>query len=537
MNIFVFVRSLQMRDRAIIRVASLLLALSLSGSLMAQLPNPDATLMFSRSAISGTARSVGAGGAFSSVGADLSALELNPAGLGLYQSTDLCLTPGLRVAADQSAYNGSTQSTNHAILGFAQGGAAFTKRIKDPKRALRFMTFAINFEKEASFDRSQNFGGLNTSQSLANKYAYYSSQAGTSQWAIEPYLLNLAGIISQDGLGTFSSNAKAPVQQAGSINTSGAINKISLGFGANIDDKLYLGFSLGIPILNYSVNTQMSETNANPNDTVTHFQYYQLNSNQSETGVGVTGKIGLIYKPAPWVRFGATYTLPTWYFLTENANSDLQYSFDTIPATEIGPGSLPAFNYQLRTPMKGTLGASFYLQEHGFLSVDYDFQNIGSTHYSHFSDPSYAGIDTLFNNYMKTTYGYSHTIRVGLEGAIKKLRLRAGYSYTTSPFKKNQNYADAGYTSAVQTASVGLGLRFKVVYFDLAYALGYTKDGLSPNAQMPLDPINSRLITHNLLLTLGFKIGSSKSSPSQTKKRSSDELPRYIDGGDKNQKY
>jgi long-subunit fatty acid transport protein len=257
--------------------------------------------------------------------------------------------------------------------------------------------------------------------------------------------------------------------------------------------------------------------------------------------VGVTGKFGLIYKPLPWFRFGASYSLPTWFFMTESYSSDLQFAFDTMPSGsyyELNP-TLPDLKYRLRTPMKGTLGASFYYKEHGFISVDYDIQNLGSSRYSHFSDPNFNGFDTTLNNYLKATYGYSHTVRVGIEGAIKKLRLRAGYSYTNSPFKKGQNYTDASYDAAVHRASVGLGMRFKSFYFDLAYVLSYSKDGVSPfpNNQIPLDKINSTSLSHSVLLTLGFKIAGkgNKNQPADTqpRKRSSDQLPRYIDPGDK----
>ena len=41
----------------------------------------------------GTARSMAMGGAFVSLGADLSSMSINPAGLGMYQHNELVLTP------------------------------------------------------------------------------------------------------------------------------------------------------------------------------------------------------------------------------------------------------------------------------------------------------------------------------------------------------------------------------------------------------------------------------------------------------------
>jgi len=529
-------------DKPLYRLYILIAACSLSMAAQAQVANLDAIPLFTRSNVGGTARTAGTGGAFSSVGADMGCMELNPAGLGLYRSSDISVSPGIRVAADGSNYDGTNQSTTHTILQFAQAGAMLTKKMPDHSKggssnpfALKFITVGINFETENSFDRNQTFGLTNTNHSMIDNYAAISNHYHSDQWSLESYIFSLAGIQGFNA-GNYSSNVKAPVLQAGTLNTRGAINKISLGVGGNLGDKLYFGFSLGVQLLNYTVSTSMSETNASSTDTVTHFQTYSLSSTVQESGIGVTGKLGLIYKPVPWMRFGVAYSLPTWYFMTENYSADLVYSFDSIPLTEIGPGSTDPVSYRIRTPMKGTVGASFYLKDHGFLSIDYDFQNLGSSHYT-FMD-SAAGLTGAFNSYLKSTYGYSHTVRLGVEGAIKKLRLRAGYSYTNSPFKKGQNYADAGYDASIHSATAGLGLKFKSFYVDLAYVFTYSKDGVSPNYVVALDPINSRYMTHNILLTLGFKIptkggNSNSNSPSRSNKRNNGELPKYIDPGDK----
>ena len=47
----------------------------------------------SRTHLFGTARVMGMGGAFTSLGADLSSMALNPAGLGMYRSNEFSFTP------------------------------------------------------------------------------------------------------------------------------------------------------------------------------------------------------------------------------------------------------------------------------------------------------------------------------------------------------------------------------------------------------------------------------------------------------------
>jgi hypothetical protein len=531
-------------DRSPIALMGLMIAVLFSGSIAAQFPNPDAAVLFSRSSVSGTAASTGAGGAFSSVGGDLGCIELNPAGLGLYKSNDICITPGLKISADQSNYDGNNANTHQVSPEIAQAGATFTKKLS--KGPLKSFTFALNYEGGNFFSRNQNFNAYNTTNSLIDNYVYvYNHSQGIPPIAsLDAALLYSANILGYNpSTNAFNSNIKTPVQQSGYINTRGFSSKLSIGFGANISDKLYLGLSVSVPILNYTVNTQMTETNPNPTDS-NNLQYYTLNPSVSETGAGFTGTLGLIYQPTSWMRIGMSYGLPTWLFLNENSNSTLSASFDSIGSGYIPTQYNPAFTYRLRLPMKGVVGASFYFAENSFFSADYSLQNVGSTHYSVPNDT--FQLASFYNSYMKSTYTFTHTVKAGIQGAYKKLRLRAGYSYITSPFKSGQNYMlqyssqYSSYNQSVQTATAGIGLVFKRFYVDMSYIFTYTKDGLSPGyqfLQVPLDEIRSTYMTHSILLTVGVRIPAKgdKNSPSTPakKQRSSDQLPRYIDPGDK----
>ncbi|MDE5662392.1 MAG: UPF0164 family protein [Muribaculaceae bacterium] len=53
----------------------------------------------------GSARFVGMGGAFTSLGGDISCMTQNPAGLGLYRSSDLGLTFDIGIRSYQAAPN------------------------------------------------------------------------------------------------------------------------------------------------------------------------------------------------------------------------------------------------------------------------------------------------------------------------------------------------------------------------------------------------------------------------------------------------
>ena len=64
----------------------------------------DNALIFSNNDYSGTARFVGMGGAFGALGGDFSAIAINPAGLGVYRSSEFTFSPGMSYNSNSSTY-------------------------------------------------------------------------------------------------------------------------------------------------------------------------------------------------------------------------------------------------------------------------------------------------------------------------------------------------------------------------------------------------------------------------------------------------
>ncbi|HVM89928.1 MAG TPA: hypothetical protein VMT76_17200, partial [Puia sp.] len=78
--------------------------------LSAQLP--EDALRASWTTPSGTARQQAIGGAMGSLGGEISATFVNPAGLGFYKTNEIVLSPGFRFLSDKSHYRGTDASGN-----------------------------------------------------------------------------------------------------------------------------------------------------------------------------------------------------------------------------------------------------------------------------------------------------------------------------------------------------------------------------------------------------------------------------------------
>ena len=110
----------------------------------------------SRSHPFGTARVMGMGGAFTSLGADLSSMSINPAGLGMYRRNEFSLTPLLSVAHGQTQGAPSWVGNNKTRFAFANVGVALNV-FESPASPLTSLTLGIGMNRIADFNTRYSF--------------------------------------------------------------------------------------------------------------------------------------------------------------------------------------------------------------------------------------------------------------------------------------------------------------------------------------------------------------------------------------------
>src|SRR5665647_1481853 len=85
-------------------VLILIAVISIFSGVIAQ--NVDDALRYSQIFYGGTARFMSMGGAFTALGGDISSLSQNPAGLGVFRSSEITLTPQLFHINTAASFNG-----------------------------------------------------------------------------------------------------------------------------------------------------------------------------------------------------------------------------------------------------------------------------------------------------------------------------------------------------------------------------------------------------------------------------------------------
>ena len=97
--------------------------------------------------LNGTARYVGMGGAMEALGADLSTMSTNPAGIGLFRRAQVAGSFGLVSQSEGKSFQDGSKTN----ASFDQLGAVFSTRTGMHS----YVNFGVNFHKSRNFCRQQ----------------------------------------------------------------------------------------------------------------------------------------------------------------------------------------------------------------------------------------------------------------------------------------------------------------------------------------------------------------------------------------------
>ena len=485
-------------------------AISISFTLQAQTYDADA-VRFSMIEFGSTARGLGVAGAFGSVGADFSAISINPAGLGFYTKGEFTITPNLQFSNTESIFQSNQTKKETYMPGISNLGLAFGKVKKENGFASRSGLvgggFAIGYNRLNNFNGKTHFKGLNSSNSITDAYLAEINDPA-NQWiavdfdnfSYETVLGYTTWLVNEiDSSGVYNSPVTGAVEQEGTINVSGAMDELTVAVAGNYSHKLYFGASVGVPILRYKREFDYSETD--DADNIEDFRSMNVAQEYESTGWGFNAKFGLIYKPVKWIRLGASIQTPTAISLDENYSSKMTSTFDSVSYSDESP--LGVFDYEIIMPWRFNSGISVFLSKYGFLSFDYEYVDYASMNYDF--GIGNEDFENNVNDLMKAKYTATSNFRFGAEFAIDRFRLRAGYAFFGSPFKPG--VAVDNLDLSREMFSGGFGFRLKKVFIDLAYARTKTSEFGSPymltNGEEP--SVKSEINKDTYSLTFGYR--------------------------------
>lgn len=453
----------------------------------------------------GDARFNAMGGSFGALGANMSSLSINPAGIGVYQSSDFSFTPAFHYNFTETQLDGNTLNDGKLNFHFSNIGIVGNFEVGGNWESI---SLGMGYNRTSNFNTSISAKGT-TDNTMLNKYKNeLNAGLGTydgdiqslypfsSNLAYQTYLVNptLADSLKYDNVFENSKN----ITQTTNYETKGGAGEVFFAFGGNYNDKLYLGITMGIPTIRYIYNKNYTETSDN-NDTLTDFKSFTIYDYVKTTGAGFNLKLGMIYKVIDWVRIGAAFHTPTIYGLTD--------SYQTTMKSEMKNGSTydnsspnGNYSYLLTTPYRFISSIAFVVGEYGVINADYEMVDYSTARLK--SDYS-AGIDGYDfsgeNQNIRNNFQLTQNVRVGSEWRLDPFRIRAGYRYQGNPLN-NSFYAN----QQSSTYSFGFGIKEEDYYFDIAYALK-----MYDNQTIIVEENNEYAATtlkdHYITFTLGFR--------------------------------
>ncbi|HQN98908.1 MAG TPA: hypothetical protein PKU86_05605, partial [Bacteroidales bacterium] len=262
----------------------------------------------------GTTRFMSMGGAFGAVGADFSVLSTNPAGLGLYKSSEVTFTPLIYQGQTKSSYWANKTEDDRYNFAFSNMGAVLTFQFPGQLETphWRYVQFGFGVNRLLDFHNRIMIEGFNNDNSLLTSYVEYANQYGIERNSPEE-LAERANLIFYDTATQryYCDMPDGGVLQRKSISTEGSMNEVVLSAAANYADKLYVGLTFGFPYFRYYESSLYSEKDIE--DRNEFFRSFTLRQQLETTSTGFNLKAGVIVRPLDWLRLGVAYHSPMFF--------------------------------------------------------------------------------------------------------------------------------------------------------------------------------------------------------------------------------
>ena len=515
--------------------------------------------------LNGTARYVGMGGAMEALGADISTMGTNPAGIGMFRRSVINGSFGFSSQSDAEEFNGADKTK----MSFDQAGFVYSMR----SGRSSFVNFGFTYNKSRNFNQiltaagrlngasqnklsgMKNYNGVYKLRSKNGTLSSHDAACSQLDYLYSNVILgdgnsilvdkdgNMIGdntdgfLIRKDGTSPTFYNA---TDYSFGRESSGYIGEYNFNISGNSNDRFYWGLTFGLYDVHYDATTQYTENLVDGSNSIGSVT---LNDRRKITGSGFDVKAGIIFRPveeSPF-RVGLYVHTPTWYDLTSKnytrLDNNLKKNQDD-PSQSYGAydyGDISeAYDFKFYTPWR--FGASIGHTVGNYLALgatyeyaDYSTSDIrindGGTidYWGNYYDESHS--DEAMKQNIKQSLKGVHTLKLGMEFKPERnWAVRLGYNYV-SPMYNKEGYKDGtinsygtyyssttDYTNwkATNRITAGVGYSCRNWTIDLAYQYSQTDGNFYPfmsniKYNNVCDAVKVSNKRNQLLLTLGYK--------------------------------
>lgn len=457
----------------------------------------DDAYLFSQTYYQGTSKALGMGNALGAVGGDMTAVSINPAGMGIYRSNEFTTTLNLLDNYHSSFYYGTPNGANKMRLSIPNLGWVSTKQ-RSNYRPLRFTQFGIGLTRLNDYNMHTFPKGINPTSSKIDEYL--ARMDGYSQYELQDYfpydiypawstyLIDLY----EDELGQYYSSPvpQGNIWQSQESQFTGRSEEWTFAGSANYYDQLYIGASANLRHIKREGTRDFMESSVAGDDT--DFNQWSFKEDLRSNAWGGNLKVGFLYHANPWLRIGAAFHSPSIYNFEESWQTETESQISWVTRKYISPNA--NYEYTFFSPLKWVGSLAFVIAQRGLISFDAEYTNFGAARFRA-SDYDYDAV----NESIKSTFGRTLNFRIGSEWLLGTSYLRLGAGYYGSPFGFGEN------NGSVKKASLGFSLPVsEATTFDFAYELSYGTSNiyLYDAGELGIESILQSQFKNNLAVTL-----------------------------------
>lgn len=509
-------------------------ALALIPATAALAQGPVDAMALSQTELRGSARFIGMGGAFTALGADLSTLRQNPAGIGVYRGSDIGLTLGLDFVSNKAAADGRSNSESNTLFNVDNAGYVGTMTFGD--NGQNTISWGFSYDRLMRYNRQYTGGAAQLESSLTNYIAgitngtapdllWKSDADGKELFPYDNYSDNApdwmsilfynSGMINtetymEDGKlyetdqyrglwqhGGVDANGNEIPASSGSalfeIRERGHVDEYNISLGGSVLNILYWGIGVGITDLDFEQDYYYRETIDRalvPSDPAGYelgnANYAGLRAYKKVSGSGANFKIGVIVKPIQEFRIGLAVHTPTYYSLSSSSYGDTDFKFSSSETQNYnfqGTESTPwdDYDFKLNSPWKIMFGMAGVIGGRAIISADYQYDayNDMKLKWNNGDNMTYN------NNNISDYYKGTSSLRIGAELRVTpQFSIRAGYNYIASAcsneFKDANNFTDANAANVarnISTAGQNPSYRVDDDTNNISFGIGYRTGG------------------------------------------------------------
>ena len=313
---------IQEEGRGVKAALAAVLAGAILGAAAGQAQTTDVVLRLSEPGTIFSARALGMGNAYSTIGYDYSGTRFNPATMAVLDSTTFAMSVNFLASPNDAAYRDAVTPFTTTSTSLGQFGMTVPLNLGQRRSVI-----ALGFSQSKDFNRNTKFDAYNSStSSLIQDLTALGSPLPTALGLSYPVVDPLSGkVLGQETV--FNGN----LQQSGFILESGNFLQISAGGSFEMMTNVFVGISASYNTGSYLADREFTEVDANdvygstvltvPGDpTTADFQSSYVHDVRDIVVTGWDFKFGALYKFYDFISIGGSFLVPTNHSISEIQN-------------------------------------------------------------------------------------------------------------------------------------------------------------------------------------------------------------------------